>query len=131
DGVVIGPGEGTRGDKDTFTKLVLPDHPGIEIAKPPLVLAGSDHDTMPIVRISPQYPSGAQANGVEGWVQVRFNITTTGAVSDARVVDSNPHGVFDKAAVDAIARWRYNPRTEDGQATETRGVETVLRFELK
>jgi outer membrane biosynthesis protein TonB len=36
----------------------------------------------------------------------------------------------DKAALQAIARWRYRPAVIDGQAVERRGVQVRLRFEL-
>lgn len=93
--------------------------------------AGSDTDVVPLVRIPPQYPPRAASRGIEGWVQVQFTITATGAVKDARVVDAEPEGVFDEAALGAIARWRYNPKVEDGVAVERVGVQTVIRFVLE
>jgi protein TonB len=76
-------------------------------------------------------PARALATGVEGWVQVQFAITPTGAVRDAVVVASEPGTTFDDAALKAIARWRYNPRVDDGVAVERVGVETVIRFQLE
>ena len=38
--------------------------------------------------------------------------------------------MFDDAALKAIARWRYNPKVEDGVAVERVGVQTVIRFQL-
>ena len=75
-------------------------------------------------------PTRAAQNGTEGWVKVRFTISSTGSVTDATVVDSSPRNVFDDAALKAISRWRYNPKVESGEAVERRGVETLLRFEL-
>lgn len=91
---------------------------------------GSDTEAVPVVRVAPMYPQRALANGVEGWVRVRFTISETGAVTDAMVVESSPTRVFDDAALTAIARWRYNPKVEEGTAVERRGVETLLRFSL-
>src|SRR5690606_36795770 len=65
---------------------------------------------MPLVRVPPEYPPRALSRGLEGWVQLQFTITTIGTVKDAIVVDASPKGVFDDAALKAIARWRYNPR---------------------
>jgi protein TonB len=92
--------------------------------------AGSDRDTIPLVRIPPDYPPRALSRGLEGWVQVRFTITPTGTVSDAVVVNAEPKNIFDDAALKAIARWRYNPKVEGGVAVERVGVETVIRFQL-
>lgn len=93
--------------------------------------AGSDQDVLPLVRIAPNYPPRAAARGVEGWVQVQFTITPTGSVRDAVVVKAEPEGVFDAAAIEAILRWRYNPRVEGGVAVERVGVQTVIRFILE
>jgi protein TonB len=93
--------------------------------------AGSDTDVVPLVRIPPQYPPRAASRGIEGWVQVQFTITETGAVKDPTVVDADPEGLFDEAALRSIVRWRYNPKVEDGVAVERVGVQTVIRFVLE
>lgn len=91
--------------------------------------AGSDTDVIPLVRIPPEYPPRALSRELEGWVRVRFTITETGTVKDAIVVESSS-SVFDDAALRAIARWRYNPKVENGVAVERVGVETILDFQL-
>lgn len=93
--------------------------------------AGSDRDVIPLVRVPPEYPARAQSRGLEGWVQVRFTITPTGTVANPMVVNAEPKGMFDEAALKAIARWRYNPRVEGGVAVERVGVETIIRFQLE
>lgn len=93
--------------------------------------AGSDTDVIPLVRIAPEYPPRALRRGTEGWVQVQFTITATGAVKDAVVVAADPEGLFDEAALRSIARWRYNPKVEGGVAVERVGVQTVIRFVLE
>jgi TonB family protein len=42
-------------------------------------------------------------------VTVELNVTADGVVSQARVLDAKPRGVFDQAALDAARRWRYAP----------------------
>jgi protein TonB len=93
--------------------------------------AGSDRDIIPLVRIVPDYPPRAMSRGIEGWVIVQFTITATGAVKDAIIVDADPKKIFDDAALRAIARWRYNPKVEDGVAVERVGVRTRLTFQLE
>ena len=93
--------------------------------------AGSDRDVIPLVRIAPEYPPRALSRGLEGWVRVQFTITPTGTVKDAIVVEAEPKGMFEDAALKAIARWRYNPRVEGGVAVERVGVETIIRFQLE
>lgn len=84
-----------------------------------------DGDVMPIVRIEPRYPRDALLRGLEGWVRVEFTITPEGGVSDAVVVGSEPQRVFDRAAVQAILRWKFKPRFVDGAPVSRRAVQTI------
>lgn len=95
------------------------------------ISVGSDRDVIPLVRINPEYPARAQQRGIEGWVQVSFTITPAGTVADQKVVDADPKGLFERAALDAIGRWKYNPKVVDGRAMERRGVMVVLTFKLE
>jgi len=88
----------------------------------------SDRDPLPLVRVEPQYPPQAARRGLEGWVHVRFTITTAGSIKDAVVVKSS-HGVFERPALQAVAKWKYQPQTKDGKPVEAQS-ETVLRFEM-
>jgi protein TonB len=95
------------------------------------ISAGSDRDIVPLVRIPPDYPARAQQRGIEGWVLVEFTITPSGTVQDPKVLDADPKGMFDDAALKSIARWKYNPKVENGVAVERRGIRVVLRFDLE
>lgn len=53
----------------------------------------------------PRYP--ASAKGVEGWVRVEFYVTPEGRTERIRVLSSEPAGVFDQAAVDAMEDARF------------------------
>jgi periplasmic protein TonB len=92
--------------------------------------AGSDRDIIPLVRINPDYPPRALSRGIQGWVIVQFTISATGTVKDPKVVDSS-NSIFNEAALKAIARWRYNPKVEEGVAVERVGVQTKLVFQLE
>jgi protein TonB len=85
---------------------------------------------VPLVRVEPDYPRRQQTAGVEGWVQLRFTILGSGAVTDVIVVDAYPKGVFDDAAIKAVRRWKYSPRIDEGRAVEMRGVGVVVKFNL-
>ena len=114
--------------------LIEPLPPGpAPITRPPRtgVALGADRDVVPLVRIEPAYPPRAAGRGIEGWAQVRFTVTAAGTIRDAVVVASEPAEIFDEAALDAVARWRYNPRVYGGTTVERVGLETVFRFELK
>ena len=85
-------------------------------------------DPQPFVRILPEYPPNGRG---DGWVLVRFNISPSGAVTNAVIVDAKPRGLFDKNALRAIGRWRYRPAVVDGRAVERRGLQVKLIFKLE
>jgi len=92
---------------------------------------GSDRDVMPLVRINPDYPQRAMSRGIEGWVILQFTITPQGTVTDVTVVEAQPAGIFDAAAIKAVGRWKYNPKVFEGVAVERRGIRVKLTFELE
>jgi protein TonB len=92
---------------------------------------GSDSDIVPLVRVDPEYPPRARQQGIEGWVDVEFTISPVGTVENARVIGSSPPYVFDRSALKAVRRWRYNPRMERGVAVARAGVKVRLRFEIE
>lgn len=92
---------------------------------------GSDRDVVPLVRIEPQYPMRAAQSGIEGWVVVRFTISAAGTVKDAVVESSDPRSVFDEAALQAVRKWRYSPKIEDGVPVERPGITLRFDFDLR
>ena len=62
----------------------------------------------------PKYPSAAK--GVEGWVRVEFYVTPQGRTERVRVLTSEPAGLFDAAAVEAMEGARF----EEFDATDAR-----------
>lgn len=78
----------------------------------------------------PVYPPDALRNGVEGRVELAFTVTETGSVRDIEIVEARPSGVFDAAATQALAQWRFRPRLVNGQPVAQRSVVT-LRFSVE
>lgn len=57
----------------------------------------------------PKFPPEALRAGQSGEVQIEFIVGIDGSVTAARVVRSNPARVFDREAVNAVRRWRFQP----------------------
>ncbi|MBX3705377.1 MAG: TonB family protein [Pseudomonadales bacterium] len=91
----------------------------------------ADGDAVPIVTSPPEYPARAIQRGIEGWVLVEFSIDRLGRVVDPRVVDAQPHGIFERAAMQAVERYRYKPRLVNGEAQVVSGVRQRIAFELQ
>lgn len=103
---------------------------GIELDGGKALAAGQDKDVTPLVRVEPVYPRRALARGIEGWVEVTFTITKFGSVRNPVVTAADPTGVFDRAALKAVQKWKYQPKIEDGVAVDRHGVAVVLSFTL-
>jgi periplasmic protein TonB len=109
-----GPMVGPTGD--THVTPVLPVRTG-----PRFITRGTD--------VKPPYPASKLRDGEEAVLRLRIAIDERG-----RVVAVDPVGPADPVFLAAarrhlMARWRYQPATEDGHAVATSTVIT-LRFEL-
>jgi len=72
--------------------------------------ASADLDGLtPISRETPAYPFGALSRGVEGSVLLEYTVDERGRVVSPRVLEATPPGVFERAALRALSRWRYEP----------------------
>jgi len=75
------------------------------------------------------YPREALRNGTEGWVELTFVVTAEGKVTNIKVVNSSPRGVFETAAVRAMSRVQYNPMTPGGKPIAvTSGLRITFRL---
>ncbi|HME41203.1 MAG TPA: TonB family protein [Steroidobacteraceae bacterium] len=61
------------------------------------------------------YPADALRRNVEGWVELAYVIAADGKVSQVKVLNSSPPGVFDASAVKTISRVRYKPTLQGGK----------------
>ena len=77
-----------------------------------------------IKKLSVDYPAKALSQQIEGAVQVAYTVTPKGTVTDIKVLESSPPGVFDAAATGAVSRLRYQPVLKSGKAV---AVATRLR----
>lgn len=81
----------------------------------------------PTSRSNPQYPPRAQRRGMEGFVEVAFVIRRDGSVdtSTLEVTNAQPRRVFEEAALEAIASWRFESSDQLRRATQR--IEFQLR----
>lgn len=118
--------EGARGpslapvDVPRPAPLPFPAFPGT--APPPP--AAADIVAQPIAQPKPHYPKRALDRGKEGVVRIRLTIAPDGSVSEATVIAADPPGWFERAAIDAVRQWRYQP---PGRPLVT---EAVIEFKL-
>jgi TonB family protein len=80
----------------------------------------------PIRATPPSYPRTAP-RGVSGSVDLHLTVTETGSVRDVEVLGT-PRDYFERAAVQAVKNWRFEPVMEQGQPIPVR-VAVRLTFE--
>lgn len=78
--------------------------------------------------LQPQYPQRALDRGISGTVEIEYLVDTDGVPRNLQVVSADPPEVFDRAALAAIRRWRYEPVIDDGVPVEV-PTRAVIRFE--
>ncbi|WP_243039119.1 energy transducer TonB [Dyella sedimenti] len=84
------------------------------------------HGPVLVRNVNPRYPTAAVRSNQEGWVEVSFTITPEGNVDDVKVIDAEPRHVFDRAAVEAVSRWKYDPATKDGTPVATQDKRRIV-----
>lgn len=85
---------------------------------------------LPMVKVNPAYPHTAALKGIEGFVDVIFDVTETGSTQNIEVVYAEPERIFNSAVIKAVSRWKYKPKMEDGSAVRVTGVRERIRFNL-
>jgi protein TonB len=80
-----------------------------EPAAPPPQRATVSNELRPISTPSPSYPREAAARRRAGSVEVEFTVGTDGSVTSSRVVNASPPRIFDREALQAINKWRFQP----------------------
>lgn len=75
-------------------------------------------DLTPIRQTPPSYPRTAPA-GTSGSVDLHLTVTETGDVRDIEVIGT-PRDYFQRAAIQAVRGWRFEPATERGRPIPVR-----------
>ena len=78
-------------------------------SQPAPATAAASGELRQISQVSPRYPADAARRQQSGEVQVEFTVGTDGSVTSARVVGANPPRVFDREALAAVKKWRFQP----------------------
>lgn len=104
----------------------------IVMVKPPITSGlGLGGQMVPFIKIAPQYPSVAATKGIEGYVDVMFDVTELGFTDNIRIIGYVPSTVFNKSVLKAVKGWRYKPNEVNGVAVRTPDVKDRIRFAME
>ena len=76
--------------------------------------------------VAPKYPRAALLRELSGSVDVGFTVGTNGTVTDVAVLRAEQGKTFNRAAIRAVEKWRFEPVIENGVAVEKRTVVRLL-----
>jgi protein TonB len=79
--------------------------------------------------VKPIYPTRANLNKIQGWVELDFTVAESGAVKEIAVHAASAPGVFEDAAISALSQWRYQPVQRDAKSVAQR-ARIRIRFAL-
>jgi protein TonB len=81
-----------------------------------------DLSTKMVFAPPPRYPVESRRKHEEGTVTLRLLLGVDGTVNDIAVGQSSGFDRLDKAALDAVRRWRWSPTLQSGEAVQVRGM---------
>ncbi len=95
------------------------------------VWSPQDADAVPRYRDNarPAYPPLARLRGYQGVVVLLVEVRFDGRVGQASIRRSAGHEILDRAALEAVRTWRFEPGRREGRAV-TMSVEVPVRFVL-
>ncbi|GGW62981.1 protein TonB [Alishewanella tabrizica] len=103
---------------------------GITLDGPQPMANLTNNMATPLVRVEPRFPIDAARKGISGWVRLRFSIDESGSVYDIKVIEAEPRNIFDREAVSALRRWKYQPQLQDGKPLKQTDLQVQLDFQL-
>ena len=89
----------------------------------------SGGDAIVLRRVKPSYPSLSRRKGEQGSVTLEVLVKADGSAGTVTVKTSSGFSRLDKAAVNAVRRWRFEPHKINGLATDHQ-YDIVVNFSL-
>ncbi|WED28967.1 energy transducer TonB [Vibrio sp. DW001] len=117
--------------------VVVPSTPSPKATNTPLVQQpisvkmGQTQQLMPLHRMNPIYPRKALQRKIEGYVVFSFDIDRAGKPQNIKIEESYPSRVFNREALKALKRWKYQPMMVNGLAQVRSGQRVKLEFKIQ
>ena len=89
----------------------------------------ADREVEPIARVQPDYPPAAARVQEEGTVLVRVQVDAGGNATDVSIARRSGSRDLDRAALDAVRKWRFRPAIRDGKPVAA-VAEVPVEFKL-
>lgn len=113
------PVKPTRADdgeeQPRLVETAPPPPPPVAVAPKPRPAPAAISQPQPISTPSPKYPAQALRKGEQGTVMLSAEIGVDGVPSSVEVAKSSGSRALDRAAVEAVKRWRFRPAMAEGR----------------
>ncbi|MGH8078271.1 MAG: energy transducer TonB [Lysobacter sp.] len=132
-GLVRPPADESDAERPQLVEAPRPPPPPIAApAAPPAPSAAAASTTRPEPIAgsapAPRYPAQALRRGERGVAVVRVEIGSDGVPTSVSLAKGSGSRLLDRAALDAVRRWRFRPATANGQPT-TGTVTVPIEFD--
>lgn len=97
----------------------------------PGITGGFSDAPVATMLVQPTYPTAAANRGIEGYVDVQFDVTETGATTNVRVLAAEPPRIFDKETINAVKRWKFSPVIKDGRPVPYLAMAQRVHFQME
>lgn len=109
-------------DPEPVPPSVQPPVPSPGPPAPPSVIQGGDLGARMVSGQPPRYPMESRRKREQGTVVLSLVLGVNGAVEQISVSRSSGFERLDKAALDAVRKWQWEPLRRDGQPVKVRGI---------
>jgi len=86
---------------------------------------GGGPDIVPLSTARPQIPKEACDRNIEGYAVAKFNVTSRGRVTNVRILDADPKGLFERPMVASLENWLYQSNKKN------KAYDVAWRFDFK
>ena len=107
-------------------RSIYPDFVAPKMNRGPFKIVVSDRDAQPLVRVPPVMPKNAKKSG---YCKLRFNVDFLGQPENV-VAKFCTEKLFERAAIESVEKWKYNPKIVDGRQLARFGTESRVDFRV-
>ena len=92
----------------------------------PAPAAASLQPPEPVSTPAPRYPSAALRRGIGGTARIRVTVAVDGSVERLELADGSGNRDLDRAALETVRRWRFQPATRNGRPVSAEVVVPIV-----
>lgn len=87
-------------------------------------------DVQILSKTEPQFPDAAKRKNITGYVRLLITIDQSSAIKSIDVLEANPEGYFETAAMDAVKDWKFAAAYQNGNPVEST-IKRRIEFKLE